>query len=289
MDPLTGSLLFAAGSSLIGGIGNWLNGKANRRAQQSANSQNYQAQKEFYQNSVGWRVADSKRAGVNPIYGLGADSTSFTPSFQAAANTGTGDALNSASQAGLAMSQIIAQSEMMRAQTKMYDAEARYKDAQIKALSNPTGAKSATLDPAALTAPAAKASASIKKMADGDFANRFSGNISKHFAIKAITPNMVKLTPTSQTSRDNLTEIISMLGAYGQKALDIYGIPTEFIEDGYRYTYNATKTWLSKELTYDVYKIPNAKDMPKFMRELIEKNDSYVKDNLTLPGAWSKD
>lgn len=137
MDPITGSLIFAGGSALLGGIGNWLNGKANRKAQQSANTQNYNAQKDFYQNSVRWRVADSRAAGVNPIYGLGADSASFSPSFQAVANTGAGDALNSVSQAGLAMSQIMAQSDMMRAQTKMYDAEARYKDAQIKALETP--------------------------------------------------------------------------------------------------------------------------------------------------------
>lgn len=137
MDPLTGSLLFAGGSALLGGLGNWLNGKSNRKAQQSANTQNYNAQKEFYQNSVRWRVADSIAAGVNPLYGLGADSAAFSPSFQAAANTGTGDALSSVSQAGLAMSQIIAQSDMMKAQTKMYDAEARYKDAQIKALEQP--------------------------------------------------------------------------------------------------------------------------------------------------------
>ncbi len=134
MDPLTGSLLFAGGSALLGGIGSWFNAKENRKAQSNANKSNYQAQKEFYQNSVGWRVADSKRAGVNPIYGLGADSASFSPSFQSVGNSGIGDALNSVSQAGLAMSQIVAQRDMMEAQTKMYDAEARYKDAQIKTL-----------------------------------------------------------------------------------------------------------------------------------------------------------
>lgn len=137
MDPLTGSLLFAGGSSLLGALGNWFNANENRKAQKSANKANYEAQKEFYQNSVGWRVADSKRSGVNPIYGLGADSSSFSPSFQAAGNSGIGDALNSVSQAGLAMSQIIAQSDMMKAQTNMYNAEAKYKEAQIKQLEKP--------------------------------------------------------------------------------------------------------------------------------------------------------
>lgn len=147
MDPITGSLLFAGGSALLNGIGNWLNGKDNRKSQQSANMQNYQAQKEFYQNSVSWRVADSRRAGVNPLYGLGADSANFSPSFQAVGNSGTGDALNAVGQAGLAMSQIYAQSAMMRAQTRMYEAEARYKDAQIKALDNKASAPSAPSAP----------------------------------------------------------------------------------------------------------------------------------------------
>lgn len=134
MDPLTGSLLFAGGSALLSGLGSWFNGKQNRKAQASANAANYAAQKEFFQNSINWRVADSKRSGVNPLYGLGADSASFSPSFQAVGNNGVGDALNSVGQSGLAMAQIVAQSDMMRAQTKMYDAEARYKDAQIEKL-----------------------------------------------------------------------------------------------------------------------------------------------------------
>ena len=283
MDPITGSLIFAGGSAILGGLGSFFGGKENRKAQQRANTYNYNAQKEFYQNSVGWRVADSKRSGVNPIYGLGADSASFSPSFQSVGGSGVGDALNSVSQTGIALSQLYAQSQMIKAQTRMYNAEAALKEKQATNV----GSAANVLDPTAPSAPAA--AAPIKKMSDGDFANRFSGQISKHFAIKAVTPTMVKLTPTSQTARDNQTEIIGMIGAYGQKALDIYGIPTEFVEDGYRYTYNATKTWLSKELTYDVQKIPNTSDMPKFMRDLVEKNDSYVKDNLTLPGAWSKD
>lgn len=146
MDPITGSLIFAGGSSILGGIGNWLNGKENRKAQQRANTQNYNAQKEFYQNSVRWRVADSRAAGVNPLYGLGADSASFSPSFQAVANTGAGDALNSVSQAGLAMSQIMAQSQMMRAQTRMYNAEAALKEKQTIELGS-TSSNSNVLDP----------------------------------------------------------------------------------------------------------------------------------------------
>lgn len=152
MDPITGSLLFAGGSALLGGIGSLFNGSQNRKAQQSANTQNYNAQKEFYQNSVRWRVGDSRAAGVNPIYGLGADSASFSPSFQPVGPSGFGDALNSVSQAGLTISQIMSQSQMMRAQTRMYEAEAQLKEVQAQKeastpISLPGEGVKPTLDP----------------------------------------------------------------------------------------------------------------------------------------------
>lgn len=167
MDPITTGLIFAGGSSLLGGIGSWLNGRDNRKAQSKANQLNYEAQKDFYQNSVRWRVHDSRLAGVNPIYGLGADSASFSPSFQPVGNTGVGDALNSVSQAGLAMSQLIAQSQMMRAQTKMYEAEAELKQVQAQKeaatpISFPGEGVRPTLDPTQSSAPTAGANVNAK-------------------------------------------------------------------------------------------------------------------------------
>lgn len=144
MDPLTAGIL--AGSTLLGGLGSWFNASSNRKAQNSANRQNYDAQKEFYQNSVSWRVSDSRRAGVNPLYGLGADSASFTPTFQAVGDNRTGDSLTSVGQSGLAAAQLLAQSDMMKAQTRMYNAEAAFKEKQASELGkNP--AVSNTLDP----------------------------------------------------------------------------------------------------------------------------------------------
>lgn len=47
----------------------------------NAGEKNAAAQREFAQNGIQWKVADSIKAGVNPIYGLGAQTTSFSPSY----------------------------------------------------------------------------------------------------------------------------------------------------------------------------------------------------------------
>lgn len=45
--------------------------------------QNYDAQKEFAQQGIRWKVADAKAAGIHPIYALGSQGASYTPSFGA--------------------------------------------------------------------------------------------------------------------------------------------------------------------------------------------------------------
>ena len=69
-----GALSFAGG--IAGGL-------IQANAQRQANKANYNAQKEFYQNSMLWRKQDAERAGINPIYALGAGSANFSPSFTA--------------------------------------------------------------------------------------------------------------------------------------------------------------------------------------------------------------
>lgn len=79
-------LAILAGSAIAGGLNAWSNAKsnsANRKATERANMQNYNAQKEFAQNGILWRKQDALRAGINPIYALGASGASFSPSFTA--------------------------------------------------------------------------------------------------------------------------------------------------------------------------------------------------------------
>lgn len=64
--------LIAAGSSLLGG----LFGNKSAAKQQK---QNIAQQKEFAQSGIQWRVEDAKKAGIHPLYALGAQTHSFAP------------------------------------------------------------------------------------------------------------------------------------------------------------------------------------------------------------------
>lgn len=43
------------------------------------NKQNVDMQKQFAKKGIQWKVADSLKAGIHPLYGLGAQTMSFTP------------------------------------------------------------------------------------------------------------------------------------------------------------------------------------------------------------------
>lgn len=64
---------------ILGGIGGIVssifgNSKAEKQAEKQA-----QLQKEFAQNAVQWKVADATKAGIHPLYALGANTTSYQP------------------------------------------------------------------------------------------------------------------------------------------------------------------------------------------------------------------
>lgn len=64
---------------IIGAVGNVLGG---REASKEANDQqlfNYQAQKEFAQSGIRWRVEDAKAAGLHPLFALGGAGATFSP------------------------------------------------------------------------------------------------------------------------------------------------------------------------------------------------------------------
>lgn len=46
-------------------------------------AENARLQREFAQNSIKWKVDDARRAGVHPVYALGAQGTSFSPMYSA--------------------------------------------------------------------------------------------------------------------------------------------------------------------------------------------------------------
>lgn len=71
--------LLSAGTSLLGGLlGKSSTDKANEINQQNALRQEA-LQREFAQSGIQWKVEDAKKAGVHPLYALGAQTTSYSP------------------------------------------------------------------------------------------------------------------------------------------------------------------------------------------------------------------
>lgn len=81
MEPATmmgvGALLSGAGS-----IGSLFSGgsKSALRAQENMHGQNLAMQETFAKEGIRWRVADAKAAGIHPLYALGAQIPSYSPS-----------------------------------------------------------------------------------------------------------------------------------------------------------------------------------------------------------------
>lgn len=64
--------LLSAGTSILGGV------LGNRSAEKNAKRQEA-LQREFAQNAIQWKVQDAEKAGVHPLYALGANTVSYSP------------------------------------------------------------------------------------------------------------------------------------------------------------------------------------------------------------------
>lgn len=116
-----------------------------RAAQMRMNELNYQAQKEFAQNGIRWKVADAKAAGLHPLAALGASPLGFSPSFQSLGFTPSSDWSEAARGIGnfaQTMGQNIGRAieakatEKERAEVAAYESEARKLDLENKQLQN---------------------------------------------------------------------------------------------------------------------------------------------------------
>lgn len=65
----------------IGAAGSLLGGLFGKKSASEAAEKNAALQREFAQNSVQWKVEDAKKAGVHPVYALGAPTHQATPSY----------------------------------------------------------------------------------------------------------------------------------------------------------------------------------------------------------------
>lgn len=85
---MLGSLI-SAGSSLLGGL-------FGSKSKDEAAEKNAALQKEFAQNSLQWKAADAKKAGIHPVYAMGAPT--YTPSSVYDGSSPVGQSLASAGQ-----------------------------------------------------------------------------------------------------------------------------------------------------------------------------------------------
>lgn len=76
--------IFGGIASAVGSIAGGLLGNASAAASRDQaaelNKFNYQAQKEFAQNGIRWKVADAKAAGLHPLAALGSSTAQYSPS-----------------------------------------------------------------------------------------------------------------------------------------------------------------------------------------------------------------
>lgn len=97
VGKIVGSVI-GAGGSLLGGA---LSDSRNQAYANAMWQKNYDAQKEFAQNSIQWRVQDAKKAGIHPLYAMG-QTPGYTPSdssYSSAYGEGVSRAMNSIGQA----------------------------------------------------------------------------------------------------------------------------------------------------------------------------------------------
>ncbi len=64
--------LIGAGASLLGGL-------MGKKSAEKQAAQNIKMQKEFAQTGIQWKVKDAEKAGIHPLYALGAQTHSFSP------------------------------------------------------------------------------------------------------------------------------------------------------------------------------------------------------------------
>lgn len=75
---MLGAILGALGSGISAIMGSNA-AKDAQKAQMAMAERNIAAQKEYAQNTIQWKTQDAMKAGIHPIYALGAPTTSFSP------------------------------------------------------------------------------------------------------------------------------------------------------------------------------------------------------------------
>lgn len=107
VGAILGGAGISAGANLIGSAINGIMAGQSFDFQREMWDKNYNAQKEFAQNSMQWRVADARAAGLHPLAALGQMGSSYTPTSVYDNGPDVGSAVANAGTAiGNAMGQI---------------------------------------------------------------------------------------------------------------------------------------------------------------------------------------
>lgn len=69
----------AIGGALGSGLGGMLDAKSQQEYEREMAERNINLQREFAQNGIRWKVEDAVKAGLHPLYALGASTQSFSP------------------------------------------------------------------------------------------------------------------------------------------------------------------------------------------------------------------
>jgi hypothetical protein len=109
---------------IASGIGSVVGGLIGANSAQQSQQFNYGAQKEFAQNGIRWKVEDAKRAGIHPLYALGASTASYSPVQGYSGDYGISDAFSQMGQ-GVARA---AQAKMTKEERDREDARQEMQD-----------------------------------------------------------------------------------------------------------------------------------------------------------------
>lgn len=128
VGAILGGAGISAGASLVGSGINAILGNQGMNFQREMWDKNYNAQKEFAQNSMQWRVKDARAAGLHPLAALGQMGSSYTPTSVYDSGADVGSAV---ANAGTAIGNAMGQIGMLKAEAELESARL---DNQLKAV-----------------------------------------------------------------------------------------------------------------------------------------------------------
>ena len=119
VGAILGGAGIQAGASLVGSAINGIMSGHSFDFQREMWDKNYNAQKEFAQNSMQWRVNDARKAGLHPLAALGQMGSSYTPTSVYDSGADVGSAV---ANAGTAIGNAMGQIGMLKAEAELESA-----------------------------------------------------------------------------------------------------------------------------------------------------------------------